>query len=216
VIAAAALSGALALMLGRYAVGLEPVPAGRFAPDLTRPERHYTIGVVAVFGCAAGATAALLAPARPASAALVLAAATTPALAFIDIRAMRLPLILSGLLAAAAACAFSVDAAIHGTWPQVGSALSAACVIGALTLAWWHVTGGRIGLGDVALIAVIAFYLGWRGWALAWLGILIGLLIAAGAAAVHRLRYRTRGDLIPAGPALLAGWWLSTLLSMSL
>ncbi|MEU6246103.1 prepilin peptidase [Glycomyces sp. NPDC047010] len=214
-IAAAVCSVALAAMLGQYALRLEPAHAGRFAPDLTGPQRWYTSVAIALLGGAAGATAALVAPARPASVALVLAAATAPALAFIDIRAMRLPLALSGLLAAAAVCAFSADALVNGTWAQARSALGAASAIGLLTLMWWYVAGGRIGLGDVALIAVIALYLGWYSWALAWLGILIALLIAAAVAATHKLRHHTRGDLIPAGPSLLAGWWLTTLLTMT-
>ncbi|MDA1359774.1 hypothetical protein O1R50_09080 [Glycomyces luteolus] len=214
-ITAAVLSGTLAAVLGQYAFRLEPAYAGRFAPDLTGPQRRHTTVAIAIFGAAAGGTAALLAPARPASAALILAAGTAPALAFIDVRAMRLPLVLSGLLAAAAACAFGTDALVHGTWSQFRSALGAACAIGILALAWWYAANGRIGLGDVALIAVIAFYLGWHGWALAWLGILAALLIAAAIAAIHKLRRRTRGDLIPAGPALLGGWWLTALLAVT-
>lgn len=213
-IATALLSGTIAVLLGQYALGLEPA-YGRFVPDLSGSQRRHTTVVIAVFGATAGATAAHLAPARPASAALILAAATAPALAFIDVRSMRLPLILSGLLAAAAACAFGADAHINGTWPQFWSALGVACATGSLTLMWWYGSGGRIGLGDVALTAVIALYLGWHGPAVAWLGILAGLLIATAVAAIHKIRRHVGRNWIAVGPSLVAGWWLTALLAIT-
>lgn len=212
---AAVLCAGVAVMLGRYAFSLEAVPAGRFAPDLTGPQRRYTTGVITVFGCAAGTATALTVPDRPASAALILAAAAAPAMAFIDIRAWRLPLALSGLLAAAALGAFVVDAFLHGTWPKTRSALGAAVVIGILALSWWWFTRGWFGLGDVALMAVIGLYLGWYALAFAWLGALLALLVAAVVAAVHKIRHRARGSFIPVGPSLLVGWWLTTMLAMT-
>ncbi|MEU5874228.1 prepilin peptidase [Glycomyces sp. NPDC047369] len=215
--AALALLAALAvLLLGPYAFAFESALAGgRFAPDLTARQRRVTAAMMMAIGGGAALAVAHTSALRPASVALVAAAAATPVLAFIDIRARQLPLPLSGLLAAAAALAFSIDACFYGTWSHTWSALVSALVTGSVAAVFWYLVRGSLGLGDVALLTVIALYLGWHSWAAAWLGVLAATFAACMLALAHKIRYRTKGARIPLGPTYLAVWWILEALNLA-
>ncbi|WP_335989873.1 prepilin peptidase [Glycomyces sp. MUSA5-2] len=215
--AALALLAALAvLVLGPYAFAFESALAGgRFAPDLTARQRHVTAAMMMAIAGAAALAVTHTSALRPASIALIAAAAATPVLAFIDIRARQLPLPLTGLLAAAAALAFSIDAFSHGTWSHAWSALGSALVTGSVAAGFWYFVRGLFGLGDVTLLTVIALYLGWYSWAAAWLGVLAATFAACLLALAHKIRYRTKGARIPLGPAFLSAWWLLEALTLA-
>lgn len=122
-------------------------------------------------------------------------------LAWIDLRTLRLPDPLVGLLAVAVAV------------PSLGSpagdlarGLGAAVIVFAAGVLC---TG--VGFGDVKLAAVLAFALGTIGWPAVALGIVVAPPLIAGPAAVWQL-LAGRRDPLPYGPALLGGaivaWWL--------
>ncbi len=89
-----------------------------------------------------------------------------------------------------------------------------ALAVGALALIWWRIFDGGVGLGDVALLAVIAAFTGWWSWAAAWGGVTLGFVLAASAAGVARWRARVPVEYVPLGPWLLVGCWAAVVLAV--
>jgi leader peptidase (prepilin peptidase)/N-methyltransferase len=128
----------------------------------------------------------------------------------IDLAAERLPdvLVLPGLVAAAVALA--VIAALTGAWGSWGRALVAGLAYAGTYLLLALLPGGQLGLGDVKLAALLGMCLGWFGWPLVVVAILLPWLVNAPVALV--LLVRRGGGSMPFGPAMLVGAYLSLVL----
>jgi len=137
------------------------------------------------------------------------------ALAVVDVRVQRLPFRLTATIAATACLALLVGAASTGRYRPVGIAAVCGLTAGAVLLAVALATGGQLGLGDVALAAALATYLGGAGFVPALMGVGCGFLIAAGALAAparHAAAEPRRRRRLPLGPALLGGWYATAVL----
>jgi leader peptidase (prepilin peptidase)/N-methyltransferase len=143
---------------------------------------------------------------RPATAALAWAAGAAVVLAATDLSAHRLPDRVTYPAFAVCATALLVDAAVHGTWGALLTAVAAgatAVLVGGLG---WFVSPQGLGLGDVKLLGLLGLVLGWFGWGVlmagVFLGLLAGALVSVLLLATRRAGWRTA---IPFGPPLLAG-----------
>ena len=114
-------------------------------------------------------------------------------LAWVDLRTLRLPDPLVFMLAAAVVIPSL-------TSPHAGRGLAAAAVVLGAGLLF-----PGFGFGDVKLAAVLAFPLGLLSWPAVFLGVLVIPLIIAGPAAAVSLLSGPRGEVLPFGPALVAG-----------
>ena len=126
--------------------------------------------------------------------------------AVVDARELRIPD--SVLIAAGVALVLK--------WLVLGPAftwwvLAEAALGGGYFLLFWWASGGRVGLGDAKLSALLAAGLGLAAWlAAVVVASLTAIAWALGAAAAGR---RPLADPIPLAPFLLlgtiAGWWLT-------
>lgn len=140
-------------------------------------------------------------------AALVLAAAPVAACVVIDARTHRIPTPLVRAIALVGVGVFGANAAVTGTWADLGQAVAALLAVGAVFGALWWVTRGGTGPGDVRLAAALALYTGWLGWSVT-LWFVVAAYFAAFPVALYRL-LRGRRDPMAFGPALVAGWYLA-------
>jgi len=147
--------------------------------------------------------------------AFMLFAAVTPGLMVVDAMTHRLPFAVTGPLAAVMACGFGWDAVRSGESADLERAAWAVLLVGALSLAWWRLVDGQLGLGDVALLTVIGGYAGWLSWATVWGGLTLGFALAAVAALLARWRAGGPGGYMPLGPWLLAGCWAAIALAVA-
>ncbi|GGK93640.1 prepilin peptidase [Mangrovihabitans endophyticus] len=149
-------------------------------------------------GAAVAVTLAVGWARSPALPALLVAGVLGLLLAEVDRRCLRLP---DPLVAALAVVAGSA-----GLAGSAGRALAAAVLTGGGYLAVAVASGGRLGLGDVKLAAVLGWLLGSVSWSALGLG--LGLAHAInGSVAVTVLTARRAGrdHRLPLGPALLTG-----------
>lgn len=157
-------------------------------------------------GVAFGLLAWRFGPEPELAAYLVLMAGCVP-LAIIDVRAGRLPNLLTlptfgaGLVLLAAAVALGAAG-----WTAIGSALVGATALAGLYLVLAVANPSGIGLGDVKLALPLGLYLGWLGAATWMLGALLGAVFGALAALVllasRRASWRSR---LPYGPFMVMG-----------
>ncbi|MEU4692003.1 prepilin peptidase [Actinoplanes sp. NPDC023714] len=149
---------------------------------------------------AAGALVAGLGPV-PQLPALALAAVVGVRLAVIDLRCLRLPDPLVGLLALVAGLPLAV---LRPSGLPV--AVAAGALTGAAYLLLALLPGEGLGLGDVKLGAVLAFVLGFDGWPAVAVGLGAAHLINGVVAGWLLITRRAGGArALPFGPALLAG-----------
>lgn len=144
---------------------------------------------------------------HPALLPLVYLAAVTPALTAIDVLDRRLPdrLVLPGYAVAAAALIIQgfVDAAVPWLALVSGTAY--------FTLLFAFSAAGGMGFGDVKLAGVLGLTAGLLGSTASFASPLLAFLLG-GVAALASLR-SARGEGIPFGPSMLAGFWIAVLLS---
>ena len=132
---------------------------------------------------------------------MALAAVVGVLLAQIDVRCLRLPDPVVGLLAVLV----GVPPALRSP-ADLRVAVTAAAVVGAAHLVLAVLSGGGLGLGDVKLAAVLALGLGFHGWQAVALGAVLPHLLMGPVALVLVLGRRVRRRAaLPFGPALLAG-----------
>jgi leader peptidase (prepilin peptidase)/N-methyltransferase len=135
-------------------------------------------------------------------------------LAVIDLRCLRLPDPLVGLLAAATVLPLSVGALLTGEPSRLGRAVVAALLGGTLYLIIAVLPGAGLGLGDVKLAAVLGFTLGFVGWPALAAGLVVPHLINGPIALALLLTRRAqRRTALPLGPALLTGALVGVLLA---
>lgn len=223
--AAAGVVGALiGFGLWRVAFDLAPDLTGRAVVDL-RPRNRRALGFLAVAGGGIGAALACeLLPDRAATVAFVLVAAASPGLAAIDLVLHRLPYAIIGAVGAGVVAVYGIDAIAAGQAGPMLRSLWGLLAAGALALVYWRLAAAfakkratedraPIGLGDVAVFALIGLSLGWLGWADWWLGLFTGLLIVAATAITRWWRTGDQWATLVLGPQLLAGWWVAITLS---
>jgi leader peptidase (prepilin peptidase)/N-methyltransferase len=156
-----------------------------------------------------GFTAGLLAAAIGPDAllpALLLAVVPGVLLAAVDLRCLRLPDAVVGVLAVIVVLPLSLTAIALGEPARLAFALLGAALSGCVYLALAVVSGGGVGLGDAKLATVLGFALGFLGLPALVAGLVAPHLIN-GPIALFLLvtRRARRGTGLPFGPALLAG-----------
>jgi leader peptidase (prepilin peptidase)/N-methyltransferase len=128
------------------------------------------------------------------------------ALAVIDVRTRLLPnRIVYPLFAFGVAGLTLASWLGHEWWRLIAAAVAGALCFGLFWLLWFF---GGMGFGDVRLIGVIGFYLGWIGISAVEAGVLLGTL----AASVYHLgkmllRKASRKSELAFGPYLIGGAW---------
>ena len=128
------------------------------------------------------------------------------ALAVIDARTKRLPNRITYPLFAFGVVGLTLASWVgHEWWRLLVAAVAAALCYGLFWLLWFF---GGMGFGDVRLIGVIAFYLGWIGIAAVETGVVLGTL-AASLYHVGKLLLRkaSRKSELAFGPYLIGGAW---------
>lgn len=137
-------------------------------------------------------------------------AASSIALAAIDLATRRLPNAIVGPTALVGLAAFVVTGILTGQWmPLLGAALGA-FAYGALYAIPAFVKPGAMGMGDVKLAAVLGGFLGYLGIQYWIVGVIIGALIAGIIGAALLVSGR-RGATVALGPWLLVGAWIGIL-----
>lgn len=135
-------------------------------------------------------------------------------LGFIDVRAHRLPDVLTGAAYAGVMTCVLVEASIAGQWGSAGRAALGGAVLAACYLTAAILRPGQVGLGDAKAAASAGSFTAWLSWQTLLAGTLVALLIAAGCAllllATGRASLQTR---IAYGPALLGGALLAAALA---
>jgi leader peptidase (prepilin peptidase)/N-methyltransferase len=128
------------------------------------------------------------------------------ALAVIDARTKRLPNRIMYPLFGFGGVGLTLASWVgHEWWRLLVAVVAAALCFGLFWLLWFF---GGMGFGDVRLIGVIAFYLGWIGIAAVETGVLLGTLVAS----VYHLgklllRKASRTSELAFGPYLIGGAW---------
>jgi leader peptidase (prepilin peptidase)/N-methyltransferase len=195
------LTGAvLGLVLGPWLATTTVRLAGSAHRSLVR------IAVTSVLAAAAGAAAPVLAGDRPAAVAFAWFGAAAVVLAGVDLICHRLPDRVTYPAYVVCGSALLVDAAVHGTWGALLTAVAAGAASLLLGALGWVVSPQGMGLGDVKLLGLLGLVLGWFGWGVlmagVFLGLLTGALVSVLLLATRRAGWRTA---IPFGPPLLAG-----------
>jgi leader peptidase (prepilin peptidase) / N-methyltransferase len=151
--------------------------------------------------------AGLLMGLRPGLAALVWTAGAAVVLAQVDLAVHRLPDRVVFPSIAVVAAAWLADAVVLGTWDALLRAVLAgvvafAAAVGAALLS----PGGGMGFGDVKLLGLLGVLLGWFGWAVLGLGVVLGFLAGAlGTVVLLVLRRAGWRSEVALGPSLLLG-----------
>jgi leader peptidase (prepilin peptidase) / N-methyltransferase len=102
----------------------------------------------------------------------------------------------------------------HEWWRLVVAAVAGALCFGLFWLLWFF---GGMGFGDVRLIGVIGFYLGWAGIGSVEIGVTLGTLVASvyqlGKLLLHKA---TRKSELAFGPYLIGGAWAALALEAAI
>jgi leader peptidase (prepilin peptidase)/N-methyltransferase len=172
---------------------------------LGEPARPAAMGTTSLLtGTAAGLVTGCLPP-SPALPAFWIFAVLAICLAVIDLRHHRLPHAITGTIAIASIGCFAIADALSGS----SSGLLRALVTGSITAVALLIIAlafpGQLGLGDVALAGAVTLNLGWLSWQTAAVGMAGAFVLQGGAALAVRAQGR-RGEIMPMGPALIAGW----------
>jgi leader peptidase (prepilin peptidase) / N-methyltransferase len=170
-----------------------------------RPGR-VRIAVVTVVLAALLTGSGLLLGLRPGLAALVWTAGAAVVLAQVDLAVHRLPDRVVFPSAAVVAAAWLADAVVMGTWDLLLRALLAGLVAfgGAVVAAL--ISPGGIGFGDVKLLGLLGVLLGWFGWSVLAMGVVLGFVVGAvGTLVLLALRRTGWRSEVALGPSLLLG-----------
>jgi len=134
------------------------------------------------------------------------------ALAGMDLRRKRLPYALTATLYLACTAGFIAEAFRSDDFGPLARASVTAVFVTAGMLAFALALPGQLGLGDVLFAGAVTFSLGWLSWQAAIVGLLAGLLIQGVVVLAAKVHRRDRA-LLPLGPALVIGWFLTVVLA---
>ncbi len=177
---------------------------------LPAPGPRWWVVWVSVLATGTLAAVAVLSRAPLAYVPLVPLAVIGPWLAAVDFDVLRIPNRVLGPTAAATALVIlSVSAATQDLRILISSSLGA-LVVGAVFGAVHLASRGGIGFGDVKLAALVAGAAGSLGVTAVWLSVVAGSLTALVWANACR-----RKGLIPYGPWLMCGAWITALWTMA-
>jgi leader peptidase (prepilin peptidase)/N-methyltransferase len=129
------------------------------------------------------------------------------AAAVVDVREQRLPDALTGPLLVGTTVAVTLLAAVaaDGLAAAFARSLAAAALISVIALLTKAVRSAAMGWGDVKLMPSLGAALGWAGWDhVLTAAVLWALLLAVTAIVTSRAREGPQ-DVVPYGPALVAG-----------
>jgi leader peptidase (prepilin peptidase) / N-methyltransferase len=150
--------------------------------------------------------AGLLMGLRPGLAALVWTAGAAVVLAQVDLAVHRLPDRVVFPSIAVVAAAWLADAVVLGTWDALLRAMLAGVVAFAAAVGAALLSPGGMGFGDVKLLGLLGVLLGWFGWAVLGLGVVLGFLAGAlGTVVLLVLRRAGWRSEVALGPSLLLG-----------
>ena len=200
-----------AVVLGPWLAGVTVRLAAR---DETVVPSAARVAVTTVLFAGLLAGAVELVGLRPATLALAWAGGAAVVLGAVDLADHRLPDRVAFPAVAVCAVAFTVDAAVMGTWGALVRAAAAAVAAFVVAAALAAVSPEGLGFGDVKLLGLLGLVLGWAGWGVLLAGVFLGLLIGAVVSLVllmtRRAGWRTA---LPFGPPVLAGAVLGLALS---
>jgi len=150
--------------------------------------------------------AGLLVGLRPGLAALVWVAGAAVVLAQVDLAVHRLPDRVVFPSIAVVAAAWLADAVVLGTWDALLRAVIAGLVAFAAAVVAALVSPGGMGFGDVKLLGLLGVLLGWFGWSVLGLGVVLGFVVGAvGTVVLLVLRRAGWRSEVALGPSLLLG-----------
>jgi leader peptidase (prepilin peptidase) / N-methyltransferase len=159
--------------------------------------------VWALIGATAAGVVGLRFAHRATLAAYLILAIGSVVISAVDLAANRIQDSTLAVVAAAAASCLAAQVLFGAGVASIERAALAAVVVGLFFLGVALLAGGKFGLGDVKLLMLLAFMLGYQSWIAVERGVMLGLLlnIAGGLA----LRATRRIRLVPLAPWLLAG-----------
>ncbi len=173
--------------------------------DAARPGTARTVLLTALFALLL-VGAVLFTGLRPATVAYAWAAGAAVVLGAVDLACHRLPDRVTYPAYVVCGGALLVDAAVHGTWSALLTAVLAAAAAFAVAALAAAIAPAGLGFGDVKLLGLLGLLLGWAGWGALLTGVFLGLVVGAMVSlmllATRRAGWRTA---IPFGPPLLAG-----------
>ncbi len=186
-------------------VGDVAVPATVTTLVPTRPGTARIVAVtVALAALLTGA--GLLVGLRPGLAALVWTAGAAVVLAQVDLAVHRLPDRVVFPSVAVVAAAWLADALVLGTWDSLLRAVLAGLAAFVAAVAAALISPGGMGFGDVKLLGLLGLLLGWFGWSVVALGVVLGFVVGAlGTVVLLALRRAGWRSEVALGPSLLVG-----------
>lgn len=209
VVAAAvvALGGAwCGAMLTRMAFALEPSDGQADWRGGESGVRAAWMLVLVAASMVAAVAAWTVAPDAAVGVAVAAFAAASPGIAVVDVATRRIPFAVTGAVTAVALLALTFTPYL------VRSLITTAVVVLAMTALALASRGG-VGGGDVAAVAAVAMTLAWVGPVAVVLAVAAGLLLAGFAGLGLRLAGRGVA-LVPFGPGLVIGWWITIIYSI--
>jgi leader peptidase (prepilin peptidase)/N-methyltransferase len=189
------------------------VPSGVATLAPARPGVARVVAVTVVLG-ALLTGAGLRVGLRPGLAALVWAAGAAVVLAQVDLAVHRLPdrVVLPSVGVVTAA--WLADAVVLGTWDALLRAVLAGLAAFGAAVAAALVSPGGMGFGDVKLLGLLGVLLGWFGWPVLGVGVVLGFVAGAlGTVVLLVLRRAGWRSEVALGPSLLLGAVLALLLA---
>jgi leader peptidase (prepilin peptidase)/N-methyltransferase len=192
----------------------DPTVPGPVATLATvRPGRVRVVAVTVVLA-ALLAGAGLLLGLRPGLVALVWTAGAAVVLGQVDLAVHRLPDRVVFPSVAVVSAAWLADAAVLGSWDELLRAVLAGLAAFGGAVAAALISPGGMGFGDVKLLGLLGILLGWFGWSVLALGVVLGFLVGAlGTGVLLVLRRTGWRSEVALGPSLLTGAALALLLA---
>jgi leader peptidase (prepilin peptidase)/N-methyltransferase len=205
----------LCALLGFAAGAVAHWPVRALVADGPQPDRSIRTPPILPLGLLTAAVFGLLAwrlgPGLDLIAFLVLAAAGV-VLTLVDLRALRLPDVVTLVCLLTGLTLLGMESLALGDFGPYVRGLYGGATLGAYHLCLAVLGRGGLGFGDVKLAAVLGLYLAWLGWGVLVVGTCLSFVFAGLAAAALLVTRRARRDTaLPFGPWMLAGAFFGVL-----